>query len=213
MYNLTRLDEAITRAATLEELQALYNLHIPQDSRDINGPRDTLYCSATVFFVVGFLIQNRRTANNVCVLSARQSAKSSFVLNESSADRALRLILASGNDYVGPLTALGSDVGHTCIFASYGLTSSSRTWGFYQSNYTVSRAALFPTFSVSPTYNATIEAGNRNRVAMNRGAFSTFLPALTQTRAVRELGTNHATSWALDVVSFRGTTILGKGST
>jgi hypothetical protein len=211
MYNLTRLDEAISGAATLPALQALYNVHIPTRYNDISGPNSTLYCSATVFFVIGFLIRDRQAAERVCGVSANQSDRTSFVLNAGSAPRALQRILASGNDYVGLLTATGGDLGHTCIFASYGLTSASRTWGFYQSNATNMRRLQFPAFSVSPTYNATIDppVGNRNRVAMNRAAFSTFLPALTQANGVPELGTNQTTSWALDVVSFRGATVLG----
>lgn len=208
MYNLARLDEAISRAATLDALQALYKLHTPQRYSDVNRPRDTLYCSATVFFVIGFLIPDRRTAETVCEVSVRQSSTASFVLTEATAQRALQRILASGNDYVGLLTTIGIGVGHTCIFASYGLTSASRTWGFYHSNITSS--GTFPTFSVSPTYNATIAAGNHNRVAMNRTNFSTFLPALTRAGGVPELGTNHMTTWALDVVSFRGVTLLGR---
>jgi hypothetical protein len=121
-------------------------------------------------------------------------------LNAGSVETILSLILACTDDYIGLLTgARASSESHTCVFASYALTRSSRIWGFYQPN--TNWLGDFPRRTISKIRNKNLKVGERNRQQMNREGFSTFLRGLTQARGIPEMGTNHTIQWTLDVMS------------
>jgi len=217
MFALTYLDQAISNANTLQKLLTLYKIYTPMTDTMVKNKwkwgkglglantGDVLFCSATVQFVVGYLVRDRKLALKIGALNLYHDTGTAFQLDQSSVTRASKKILSSHGNYLGILSGAGGTAfkGHTCVFASFGSSSYTRTWGFYQSD------ANSPAFSISKSYNKLINETDHNITAMNRTKFATFLDDLTQ-GTVGQMGSSHCPKWFLDVVTFSGKPIIDK---
>jgi hypothetical protein len=211
MFNLRRLDDAIQAMTTREQILAQYKAYTPgvyNDEYILRNADSVYFCSATVYFVVGFLVPNRMTATTICNVSSNQNA-TGLRLHAGTHATIAGQILASGDDYIGLLQAQNAE-SHTCVFASYGLTNSTRTWGFYQSN--ANGRGGFRRCTISDICNDRLNVGHHNRQRMSRDGFRTLMHDLTHAGSMTEMGPQQTVEWTLDVWSFRGRRILGTTS-
>ena len=204
MRELTKLDQALSEPKSVPELEALFAATLPADvkTKVATEANWACYCSTTVMFVIYYLADkaaadkiNEINSFRVGGTPTGKAMPGCLILNDSAAASCLQHILSLSGNYFVLLSSLGN-LSHACCFASYGLGSPTRTWGFYQSN------SGAPQFTVSPSVNKAKGMRDGNRLAMDKKALSDFFPTIT-TGGLPVFGADIKT-WALKVVSFEG---------